>query len=133
MVGSTTADWLAGRGHRVTVVTPHRTLGRQVEPMTWRLLYQRLVDQEVSIVTESEIAGVTEGAVTLRHVVSRRDRSLSGIAAVVAACGGAAEDGLYHALRRAAPDLALHLVGDAAAPREIERAIHEGHMAGRAV
>jgi hypothetical protein len=49
----------------------------------------------------------------------------------VAACGGQADDGLYHALKRREPRLELHLVGDAVAPRTIERAIYEGHMAAR--
>jgi hypothetical protein len=52
---------------------------------------------------------------------------------VVAACGGRADDGLYRELRQAAPALAVHLVGDAAAPRQIERAIYEGHLAARAI
>ena len=46
-------------------------------------------------------------------------------------CGGTSNDGLFHELRRHAPSLELHLVGDAASPRQIERAIYEGHMAAR--
>ncbi len=133
MVGLTTADWLAGRRHRVTVVTPHRSPGPGIEPMSRRLLYQRLLDQTVEFVVESEVVRLTDDGVVLRHVVSGRESTLPGIATVVAACGGRANDGLCRELRRAAPGLEAHLVGDAAAPRQIERAIYEGHMAGRAI
>lgn len=133
MVGLTTADWLAGRRRRVTVVTPHRYPGPLIEPMSWRLLYQRLLDQAVEILVEREVVRLTDDGVVVRHVVSGRESTLPGIATVVAACGGRANDGLYRELRRAAPGVEVHLVGDAAAPRQIERAIYEGHMAGRAI
>jgi hypothetical protein len=101
--------------------------------MTWRLLYQRLLDQGVEILVEREVARLTPEGVVVRHVVSGRESALPGIATVVAACGGVASDGLYRELRRAAPGVEVHLVGDAAAPRQLERAIYEGHMAGRAI
>jgi len=101
--------------------------------MSWRLLYQRLLDQTVEFVVESEVVRLTDDGVVVRHVVSGRESTLPGIATVVAACGGRANDGLCRELRRAAPGLEVHLVGDAAAPRQIERAIYEGHMAGRAI
>ncbi len=133
MVGLTTADWLAGRGHRVTVVTPHRHPGLGIEPMSWRLLYQRLLDQTVEILVESEVVRLTGDGVVVRHVVSGRESTLPGIATVVAACGGRVNDGLWRELRRAAPGVEVQLVGDAAAPRQIEQAIYEGHMAARAL
>jgi NADPH-dependent 2,4-dienoyl-CoA reductase/sulfur reductase-like enzyme len=133
MVGLTTADWLAGRRRRVTVVTPHRYPGPWIEPMSWRLLYQRLRDQGVEILVEREVVRLTDDGVVVRDVVSGRESTLPGIATVVAACGGCANDGLRSELRRAAPGVEVHLVGDAAAPRQIERAIYEGHMAGRAI
>lgn len=133
MVGLTTADWLAGRRHRVTVVTPHRVPGPRIEPMTWRLLYQRLLDQAVEVIVESEVVRLTEAGVVIRHRVSGRERTLPEVATVVAACSGRANAGLARALRQAAPGLPVHLVGDAVAPRQIERAIYEGHLAGRAI
>ena len=131
LVGLTTADWLVGRRHEVVVVTSERYPGPLIEPMTWRLLYQRLLDQGVRFVTESEVVRLTEEGIAIRHLVSGRETTLPDIATVVAACGGSANDGLYHRLRRAAPALETHLIGDAAAPRHIEQAIFEGHIAAR--
>jgi len=133
MVGLTTADWLVGRRHQVTVVTSRRSVGPLIEPMTWRLLYQRLLDQGVGFVTESEVVRLTEAGIAIRHLMSGRETMLPDIATVVAACGGNANDGLYSQLRRAAPGLELHLIGDAVAPRQIEQAIFEGQMAGRKI
>jgi NADPH-dependent 2,4-dienoyl-CoA reductase/sulfur reductase-like enzyme len=133
LVGLTTADWLAGRRHHVTVVTPHRHAGPLVEPMTWRILCQRLVDQGVEVLVHGQVVRLTDGGVVVRHTLSGVESVLPDVAAVVAACGGEADSGLYHDLRRAVPGLEVHLVGDAAAPRQLERAIFEGHAAGRAV
>jgi len=133
MVGLSTADWLAERQQKVAVVTSRRYPGPLIELTTGRMLFQRLLDKGVTFIVESEVVRLTEAGVGIRHLPTGRETTLPNIATVVAACGGRANDGLYHALKRRAPALELHLVGDAAAPRQIERAIFEGHMAGRAV
>ena len=131
MVGLTTADWLAGKRHGVIVVTSRRYPGDRIELMTGRLLYQRLLDQNVTFIVESEVTRLTEDGVAIRNRYSGRETVLPDIATVVAACGGTSNDGLFHELRRSAPTLELHLIGDAASPRQIERSIYEGHMAAR--
>lgn len=131
MVGLTTADWFAGKRHRVTVVTSRRYAGSQIELMSGRIVYQRLLDQGVTFIVESEVARLTDEGVVIRHLYTRRETTLRDVATVVAACGGQADDRLYHALKRREPRLELQLVGDAVAPRTIERAVYEGHMAGR--
>jgi len=133
MVGLTTADWLAGKRHRVTVVTSRRYPGQQIELMTGRLLYQRLLDQNVTFIVESEVVRCTDEGVMIRHRYTSRETLLPDIATVVAACGGKSNDALFYDLRRRAPALEVHLIGDAAAPRQIERAIFDGHMVARAL
>ena len=133
MVGLSTADFLAERRHRVTVVTTRRQPGQQIELMTGRLLYQRLLDRKVSFVLESEVVRLTPEGIVIRHRYSGHETVLSGIATVVAACGGEANGSLHLALKRRAPALDLRLVGDAAAPRHIEAAIYEGHLAAREI
>jgi hypothetical protein len=133
MVGLTTADWLAGKRRRVIVVTSRRYPGSRTELMSGRVLYQRLLDQGVTFIVESEVACLTHEGIVIRHLYTRRETTLRDVVTVVAACGGQADGGLYHALKRRDPRLELHLVGDAVAPRTIERAIYEGHMAARAL
>lgn len=133
MVGLTVADWLVGQRHQVTIVTSKRYPGVNVELMTWRLLYKRLLDQGVGFIVDSEVARLTDEGVVVRHILTRRETPLLGIATVVAACGGRPNDALWRELRRRAPGLELHLIGDAQSPRQIEKAIYEGHMTARAI
>ncbi len=83
--------------------------------------------------TESEIARFTDEGVEIRQVVSRVTSLLPQAATVVAACGGTANDAIYRELRKALPALRILRIGDALAPRLIEQAIYEGHIAGRKV
>jgi pyruvate/2-oxoglutarate dehydrogenase complex dihydrolipoamide dehydrogenase (E3) component len=133
MVGCTTADWLLGRGHRVTVVTPHRFAGRLIEPITWRLLHQRLLDQGAEIFVDTEVIRLTEEGMVIRHLVSGRESAMTKVNTLVAACGARANDELHLELLMTAPELEVHIAGDAASPRYIEQAIYEGHMIARAL
>ena len=87
----------------------------------------------MEVLAQTEVVRLTADGVVVRHVFSGVESTLPDVATVVAACGGRADSDLYRDLREAAPHMELHLVGDAAAPRQIERAVYEGHMAGRAV
>lgn len=133
MVGLTTADWLVDRGYDVTVVTPHLYVGPSIEIMTWRILYQRLIDQKVRIIPQTEVVALSDKGVVVKHVFSGVESTLVDAATVVAACGGEAMDSLYRQLKQAAPGLQLYLVGDASAPRQVEQAIYEAHMASRMI
>jgi hypothetical protein len=54
-----------------------------------------------------------------------------GIDTVVIRTHGLPEDSLYHALEGEVPE--LELVGDAVAVRVVDRAVYDGHVAGRAL
>jgi pyruvate/2-oxoglutarate dehydrogenase complex dihydrolipoamide dehydrogenase (E3) component len=129
-VGMVTADFLAASGRKVTFVTSCRIPGPGLDPMTGRMLYQRLTDRAVDFHTESKVARLTPDGVEIRHLVSGRSRLIDAVT-VVAACGGIADNRLYGELRRSLPGVKAVLVGDALAPRSIEQAIYEGHMAAR--
>jgi dimethylglycine catabolism A len=130
-VGMMTADFLRESGRTVTFVTTCRVPGPGMDPMTGRMLYQRLLDGSVAFHTESKVARFTDAGVEIEHLVSRHRQLIRDVVTVVAACGGTANDQLYRALRRTLPGLNAVLVGDALAPRHIEQAIYEGHMAAR--
>jgi dimethylglycine catabolism A len=132
-VGMMTADFLRESGRTVTFVTTCRTPGPGIDPMTGRMLYQRLLDGGVAFHTESKVARFTDEGIEIEHLASRRRQLVRDVVTVVAACGGAANDGLYRQLRRKLPRIDAVLVGDALAPRHIEQAIYEGHMAARRV
>ncbi len=131
--GLATADWLVGRGFTITVVTTGSVPGWRIEPITRQVIHQRLVDQGVPIRTTEAVEALTAEGIVVRHLMSGREETIEGIATVVSACGGRARDRLYRELLVSHPTLNVHLVGDALAPRRIESAIHDGHIAGRAV
>ena len=70
-------------------------------------------------------------SVTLVDVLSRRPEQIAGVDTVVIRTHGIADDGLYFALRDRVPEVVR--VGDAVAVRTCDRAIFDGHMAGRAL
>ena len=70
-------------------------------------------------------------AVTLVDVLSGRAERLDGVDAVVVRTHGVPEDARCAALRGLVPH--LERVGDAVAVRPVDRAVFEGHLAGRAV
>ena len=133
LTGPTTADFLARRRHDVTFVTPLRAPGLRIEAMTWRILYERLLEAGMTFLADTDVVALSETGIVVRHVVSGREHTIADVVNVVAACGGRAETDLYRELRRRAPALELQLIGDAAQPRQIEQAIYEGHMAGRTI
>ena len=69
--------------------------------------------------------------VRLENVYSRQPRTLEPVETVVTAYGGKAVDDLYHGLKGRPP--ALHLVGDAMAPRRLLDAMLEATRLARSL
>jgi 2,4-dienoyl-CoA reductase-like NADH-dependent reductase (Old Yellow Enzyme family) len=123
-------ELLAARGVEVTVVTPFATpvlLDRETAGyalpraaragMVWR--------------PNTGVVAIGEHSVHLVDVFSRRLDVIEGVDSVVIRTHGVADDGLYHALLGRVPTVLR--VGDAVAARWADRAIFDGHLAGRAV
>jgi hypothetical protein len=93
-------------------------------------LRERLTRFGVRVRTDSEIVRQADATVVIRHRASGRLSRIRA-ATIVASCGSVPDDWIARDLRRLAPELPIFLVGDAAAPRQIEQAIREAHMAAR--
>jgi len=130
--GATTADTLADRGKRVTLVVPTLAPAPHAvaEHNTWMLLMTRLAEKGVEIVGFTAVTEIGAGRVKTRHLLSQKEGEIA-CDAVVLAVGAAADDGLYHSLRGKIAE--LHRVGDCVAPRRMENAIYEGARVGRIV
>ncbi len=120
---------LAERGRQVTIVTPmhapllldaetmHKALPRAVRAgVRWRpnTAVVRIGDHEVTVV---DVLSYAVDTLPADHMVIRTH--------------GVADDGLYHALAAEVPEVTR--VGDAVVPRLADRAIYDGHLAGRAL
>ncbi len=126
----TTADFLAGRGVRVTIVTRYFMVGEDIDEGLRADLYARLFAQGVTLTPLTAAVEIVPHGVRVRHTFSGAETVLEADT-VVLAFGGKANDALFHELDGRVPE--LRLVGDACSPRRIHDAILDGTRAGRAV
>ena len=128
--GPTTADFLAGAGAEVTIVTRYFMVGEDIDEGLRSDLYARLYGQGVTLVPMTVAVEVLPQGVRTRHTFSGAEAVLEADTVVVA-FGGKANDDLFHALDGRVPE--LRLVGDAVSPRRIHDAILDGTRAARAI
>jgi 2,4-dienoyl-CoA reductase-like NADH-dependent reductase (Old Yellow Enzyme family) len=128
--GVGTAKHLAARGHDVAMAITEGEPGGDLTNPTKQLLHSRLFDLEnpVEVYPFAFVRAVDWPEVTLE--TQGQTVELANLDSVVLAGFHRANDGLAASLD---DDLeaGVHLVGDAAAPRTIMEAIHEGERAAR--
>jgi 2,4-dienoyl-CoA reductase-like NADH-dependent reductase (Old Yellow Enzyme family) len=128
-MGTSLAELLAERGHEVAIVSSAFFIGMDVDLLTWRPLYERLMNLGVRMEPLQELTAIREAAVAITLL----DRTTYDLAVdnVVLCSRGSADRGLYRdLLGRVA---ILKTIGDAWAPRQLEQAIFEGARAGREI
>ena len=127
----TVAQFLAGQGKQVEVISELMMPGQRVEGRVLNLLTKRLLELGVTLTPLTEIVAVHRGAVTLANRFTKQRREQAGVDTVVLACGNRADDRLYHELKGRVP--ALFSIGDCRAPRRVMHAILEGARVSRAI
>ncbi|HXJ83500.1 MAG TPA: FAD-dependent oxidoreductase [Candidatus Methylomirabilis sp.] len=126
----TTADFLTGKGCRVTIITRYFMVGEDIDEGVRSDLYARLFTQGVVLEPMTVAAEMVAGGLRTRHTFSGVERRLEADT-VVLAFGGKANDALFHELTGKVPE--LRLVGDACSPRRIHDALLEGTRVARAI
>ncbi|MBJ3775583.1 oxidoreductase [Acuticoccus mangrovi] len=131
------AEWLAGKGHKVTLLAPTGTPGWTIPVYSSFAMRHRLKEKGVRIIGLHTVAAFEDGVAHLVDQSTGDAVRLEGVDAVVAPAHGRPRDGLAPTLREAARaaglPLAVRIVGDAQAPRTALEAIFEGHEAARAL
>ena len=130
MTGPTTADFLAGQGCQVRLISPFQTIGDAIDDTLKPIILERLLTQGVECLPLYTAAELRPGMVIAQHVLTGATVSLE-CDSIVSACGGRADDELFHALQDTGP--ALHLIGDALAPRRVHDAMLEATRIARAI
>ena len=125
------ADHLAGAGHQVTLVYQSPAPSPQVGKYSIGSMLARLDADGVRLVPMARAVAFAPGVVELSHSYSNRCWTLDGVDTVVLACGSVSEDTLYHELR--GRHRAVHLLGDAYAPRRLSFATRQARELVRAV
>jgi 2,4-dienoyl-CoA reductase-like NADH-dependent reductase (Old Yellow Enzyme family)/thioredoxin reductase len=119
------ADFLAERGHAVTVVYatagPAPLLGRYIVGG----ILGRLDRGGVELRFMEQVTEVTADGARVRNVYSGRERDLTGFDTVVLACGGVSDDALATELQGRVPE--VHVLGDAYAPRRLVFATRQAY------
>ena len=125
------ADHLAGAGYRVTLVYQSPAPSPQVGKYSIGSVLARLDAEGVRLVPMARAVAFRPGAVDLAHSYSDRRWTLDGADTVVLACGSVSDDTLYHELRTR--HRAVHLLGDAYAPRRLSFATRQARDLARVV
>jgi 2,4-dienoyl-CoA reductase-like NADH-dependent reductase (Old Yellow Enzyme family) len=134
--GPKVADALSQAGHTVEIVTRQYSLGEDIGTTLRAKLLERLLRQGVTITVLAAPIAIEADQVRVRHMLTDEEWTIRADT-VVLASGGQARDQLYHELtaltagREHAP--ALHLVGDAFAPRTLLLAMTDGARVGRTI
>src|SRR5699024_10930611 len=117
------------RGHEVEIVTSAFYVGIDVDHLTWRATYDRLLALGVKMSALQEVVGVGPGVARVR-LTDGSEREIE-TDSVVFCSKGTADRGVYKALKGKVGE--LHAIGDCWAPRQLEQAIYEGSKTGRAI
>ena len=129
--GCTVAEYLAELGKQVEIVTGLQYVGREITPVIWHHLMERLMARGVRLTPFTGVLEVLNDGLHVFNTVTREPRVIRDVETVVFASGGQAEDGLYHQLKGRVPE--LHAIGDCYQPRDIEMAVVDGHRVGVAL
>jgi 2,4-dienoyl-CoA reductase-like NADH-dependent reductase (Old Yellow Enzyme family) len=121
-------ELLAGMHKDVTVLTP-LPMPINLDRETLGYALPRAVQAGMHWRPNTALAAIGDHQVTLIDVLSRRFQQLDGVDTVVIRTNGLPNDALYFALQGKVPELVR--IGDAVAVRAADRAIFDGHMAGR--
>jgi 2,4-dienoyl-CoA reductase-like NADH-dependent reductase (Old Yellow Enzyme family) len=123
------AELLARRGLEVTLVSPlAQPMLLDAETMVHALA--RPCRAGARWCPTTGLAAIGDHDVTLVHLLSGKAERLERVDQVVIRTHGLPEDALYHALRGRTEVIR---VGDAVAVRNVDRAVFDGHQAGRSL
>jgi 2,4-dienoyl-CoA reductase (NADPH2) len=128
---TSTAEWLAQRGHQVEVLTPAlvagQDLGLTLDLENW---HRRVLALGVRIFTSVAPLGYERSCVQAVEAYSGRMVEFGPFDTVVVVNHGQADDELYRALKGR---VEVHRAGDCLAPRRAGNAINEGHRVALAL
>ena len=128
-VGCELALQLAESGHHVTVMEMLERIGTTYEAMTRKMIFAKLRDLDVQVMTQCRITDLTGDAVY--YIDAKGKKSVLETPLTIFATGNASENTLYEQLKPSG--VRLHRIGDCVEPRSIKEALYEGAILGRSI
>jgi len=123
-LGLQTAEFLAVKNHKVTLVEMSPNLAVEMPGDEKYLLLQRLTNMHVSILTETEVLSIEPRAVVVQQgEITKKIQADT----IVACLGSKPNNELGTTLKQSAKKIMV--VGDAVAPRRVTDAVAEGALA----
>jgi dimethylglycine catabolism A len=130
----TAAEALVAAGCTVEIATTHLSVGMLIDPTQQPFVLRRLaLDGVVQSPNLAWVPTDSSDVVELRNLYTEQVEQRVGVDLVVVAGRRQSETSLRDALRTAAPELPVTLVGDALAPRTLLDAVAEGARAGTTI
>ncbi|TRM10570.1 FAD-dependent oxidoreductase [Lentibacillus cibarius] len=129
--GASIANFAANAGAaQVELVTPLWSVCEDLDAMQKPELYRLLAENQVVLSPNQQLAGQKDGHLLLRDVWSGNERRVDDVDLVIFVGYQTAEDTLYEQVKQADPQVDVHMIGDAIAPRRLSDAISEGVRIG---
>ncbi|MBW3098187.1 FAD-dependent oxidoreductase [Pseudohoeflea coraliihabitans] len=126
--GTAAAEKLAGRGCRVTIITPHMHAGADLPVHHAPHLYRRLASLGIATMASTFVTAVTEDGLECEDRFGGGTHFRAHGGPVVLAMGNVAQNSM--AADCEALGLETFIIGDALAPRQADVAIVDGERAG---
>jgi 2-enoate reductase len=131
MLGLELALWLAKKGKEVTIIEKLPEVGVDGIMGSKEMIIDLLYSNNVKIITNKEVAGISDGEIELVDSLTKKKTSISSIEDVIISTGLVKNDGLYEEIYKKYPQLDVYKAGDCKEPRKILNAIWEGYHISR--
>jgi 2,4-dienoyl-CoA reductase-like NADH-dependent reductase (Old Yellow Enzyme family)/thioredoxin reductase len=126
MIGAETAEFLAEKGKRVTIVEMLGRIGTDMVPMVISVLYPRLKKLGVVTITNAKVEEITDDGVIYEK---NGEKQTAEADSVVLAVGSKPSVSLVNALKGKVSE--LYAIGNAEKPCNVLEAIYEGSQLAR--
>ncbi|MFC1961603.1 FAD-dependent oxidoreductase [Chloroflexota bacterium] len=127
-VGAETAEYLAERGNRVTIIEMLSRLADDMERLNRSALMSRLEELKVALRLGTQVKEIHPDGATVVDIKTGKEKHYPADV-VILAVGARSHNQLTEAIRNMVPE--LYEIGDCAAPRMIINAVYEGALYGR--
>jgi 2-enoate reductase len=129
--GLSTADFLAGQGKNVEVISPLPEPGADMEELTHMILLRKLNAEKVKLTPHTMLRRIEGNNVVVAEPMSEEERTIENIDTVILSYGGIEDNKLYYALKDKVKE--LYAVGDCRGVRKILWAVDDGAQLARAI
>ncbi|QQK77743.1 FAD-dependent oxidoreductase [Salicibibacter cibarius] len=130
--GASISNFIANAGaSQVELATPLWSVAEDLDEMQKPEIYRLLTQNNITLLPNHSLIGQKDEGIQLSNVWSDHKKIIKDADLVVLVGYQSAENRLYDQIAQVIPDLELHLIGDAIAPRRLSDAIFEGANVGR--